>query len=613
MGAREKKVPILRRPSKDEEQSGYEKHVGPGSSGFIPLSQRHLVQPSEYNPEPTTMPPPTAGLSGQHLRDRYVVSVIGLPLRGKGHLARRVQRYLEFFHGAYVEVIDISNFLGPTGDDQLLEELRKFFAGTDDNSENAYRYGQKKVDGRVAILVAGDTYKSLGSLWSGVSKRRRRYMAKLLQKEIDAQIIFIEVKHEHTVDRGQAIAALHEQYTDRLVMVKGLDRQLLERQLKEYHQDYVTIQDDGGEDDLAYMKIVNFNQKVLANNMMSTFVGSKLVQFCSSVHPYTRTIYLTRHGETIYNQEKKIGGDSSLSHLGREFAKRLAQFSELVVAGPHTSFVCVTLEQGEVSKLRDRLSRLPPPRGAGSGAGVFAKGCWQGVGDVGQHVKMQEGMALVRLQVGESTFEKAPLTIEGVLEAIGDKSAALIFVEHDKVAFDADPRPARLWTSSLKRTKETAEYIRHPVIPLQDGKEFLQMDPREYRNLDEVYAGEFEGRTYDFVMAHMNSEFELRRADKLGYRYPRGESYFDIIARLEEPMQKLESKVEPLLIVSHQATLRLTYAYLKGIPRDEATGLEMPLHSVIKLEFDGASSEVEERRYFIGPHCPIDSSRKGML
>lgn len=39
--------------------------------------------------------------------------------------------------------------------------------------------------------------------------------------------------------------------------------------------------------------------------------------------------------------------------------------------------------------------------------------------------------------------------------------------------------------------------------------------------------------TYDEIRETMPSEFEARLADKLRYRYPRGESYLDVIARLE--------------------------------------------------------------------------------
>merc|ERR1711924_135092 len=33
----------------------------------------------------------------------------------------------------------------------------------------------------------------------------------------------------------------------------------------------------------------------------------------------------------------------------------------------------------------------------------------------------------------------------------------------------------------------------------------------------------------------------LLKLDKLGYRYPRGESYYDIIARLDDPIQHIET------------------------------------------------------------------------
>ena len=45
---------------------------------------------------------------------------------------------------------------------------------------------------------------------------------------------------------------------------------------------------------------------------------------------------------------------------------------------------------------------------------------------------------------------------------------------------------------------------------------------------------------------------EHSRRVQLGYRYPRGESYLDLIARLDPLMCELESYTEPLMIVSHQ-------------------------------------------------------------
>ena len=43
----------------------------------------YVLEKNERNPDPTTMPPPTAGLAGAALGERHVISFIGLPARGK--------------------------------------------------------------------------------------------------------------------------------------------------------------------------------------------------------------------------------------------------------------------------------------------------------------------------------------------------------------------------------------------------------------------------------------------------------------------------------------------------------------------------------------------------
>jgi broad specificity phosphatase PhoE len=145
------------------------------------------------------------------------------------------------------------------------------------------------------------------------------------------------------------------------------------------------------------------------------------------------------------------------------------------------------------------------------------------------------------------------------------------------------PRPCRLWTSSLQRTILTARHITHPKIKLENGREWTQFSPRVLRNLDEIYAGVCDGMTYEEIEANYPEEFALRRENKLGYRYPRGESYLDVISRLDPLIQELESYQEPVLIVGHQGVLRLIYAYFMGMDRADACTASIPLNTVIKL------------------------------
>lgn len=90
------------------------------------------------------------------------------------------------------------------------------------------------------------------------------------------------------------------------------------------------------------------------------------------------------------------------------------------------------------------------------------------------------------------------------------------------------PRPARLWTSTLRRTKETAALIKKEKISTHkwdngDQVEWIQFQGRAKRNLDELYAGICDGLTYKEIEKKYPEEFARRQEDKLTYRYPRGE------------------------------------------------------------------------------------------
>ena len=75
--------------------------------------------------------------------------------------------------------------------------------------------------------------------------------------------------------------------------------------------------------------------------------------------------------------------------------------------------------------------------------------------------------------------------------------------------------PARLWTSTLVRTKETAKYIEHEEIVAEwdngDKPIWVQFRQNERRNLDELYAGLCDGMTYKEIEKVYPEEFEARQ------------------------------------------------------------------------------------------------------
>ena len=127
-----------------------------------------------------------------------------------------------------------------------------------------------------------------------------------------------------------------------------------------------------------------------------------------------------------------------------------------------------------------------------------------------------------------------------------------------------------VWTSTLQRTLQTASH--------------LSFDKRSLKDLDEINAGICDGMTYAQIEAKFPREFQKRKADKYGYRYPQGESYKDLIRRLDPIIIDIERTRSPLLIVAHQAVLRALYAYLMERPPEECPHLSIPLHTLIRLE-----------------------------
>lgn len=149
----------------------------------------------------------------------------------------------------------------------------------------------------------------------------------------------------------------------------------------------------------------------------------------------------------------------------------------------------------------------------------------------------------------------------------------------------------RLFTSSLKRTRETARHIKHPVC--DDG--WVVMRPRVWRNMDEIYAGVFDGMTYAEIKDVAHEEWSERQRDKLAYRYPRGESYSDVIERLDPIINELERQRDPIFLIGHQGILRIVYSYFMGLDREEAPFISIPLNTVIKLT--PATYDCKEERF----------------
>lgn len=394
--------------------------------------------------------------------DKFCICVCGLPGVGKTHIARRLARYLEFFHAVPVSMFngsevrrkkfglwDNATYFDSSSDEsrgmlnivntEILESISTFFA---------------EHDNGVAIL---DSSSLLGD------HEKRLNMVRHINAQ-GVKCIFIEVSQK---DRTELLVPYDSPDYEGF---SRTDAQAdYQKRCDMYQATYVELDADetnGIESRFSYVKCDPNRQHFVIHNV-SGYLQLKIVHFIINLRTQPHDFYLTRHGQSEYNALGRIGGDSGLSEHGLNYARKLAEFVE------------------------DTM----------------------------------------------------------LIDNFGSDT------------------PGRLWTSTMRRTRETAQYIKQPTIKIQDNDdpslvhEWVQMRARAWHHLDELFAGTCDGMTYEEIEEQFPEEFLRRKTDKLAYRYPRGESYLDVIARLEPMIIEMERHREPLLIVGHQGILRIVYAF----------------------------------------------------
>jgi len=425
---------------------------------------------------------------GATASDKLVIFMVGLPGTGKTLIAKRICRYINFFHDIPTQIFNVGDYRRQLCGEKLpasfyhpnnKEGLAQRTKACDNALDELMEYMNK--DGvRLAVYDATNS-----------SRERRKYILNKLQdSDIGAKKMFVETicDDEELVQKNiQKVKMNTPDY-------QGMDPELALQDYIQKRQNYMSVYEPLEDRDGSYIKVFN-NKKFTIHNIRG-YLPLKVVHFIMNLHTLPRTFYLTRHGQSEYNLLGKIGGDSGLSKNGVEYSRRLAKFAHDEIATEST--------------------------------------------------KDDDGNIIETKEI-----------------------------------------PCRLWTSTLRRTNETARFINHDEIDVKydngDLVKWRQFRPTARRNLDELYAGTCDGMTYKEIEEVYPEEFAARQNDKLAFRYPRGESYMDVTLRLEPLAHEMERTREPLLIIGHQGILRILYAYFMGLTRKEAPYISIPLNHIIIL------------------------------
>lgn len=145
-----------------------------------------------------------------------------------------------------------------------------------------------------------------------------------------------------------------------------------------------------------------------------------------------------------------------------------------------------------------------------------------------------------------------------------------------------------IWTSMLRRATETAAFF--------DPDEY---DIKHIRFLNEINAARCEGMTYAEIQQLYPAEYAARQRNKLYYRYPGigGESYMDVIHRMQTLIIELERMSQSCLIITHRVVMRILLGYLSEWSRKEMPHMEIPMHTVFEVRPKPYGSELRIWKY----------------
>lgn len=400
-----------------------------------------------------------------------VVVMVGLPARGKTYTARKLARFLLWL-GYRAQVFNVGNyrrsqvgaavphsFFDPANPDGLAARRRAAM----DALSDLFRWFDDEL-GQIAIYDATNSTRS----------RRQLVLERCEQRGVD--VLFLEIVCDDPAVVGANIRETKLTSPDYAAATADDAVRDFRARIGHYEAAYETITDER----LRFIKLIDVGRQLVINRCDGYLIG-RLANFLVNLAVTPRPIWLTRHGESLANVGRRIGGDEGLSPRGLSYTSNLARFLN---------------------------------------------------------------------------------------ERVGEDVAILC--------------------STLQRAQQTVSGLGRPAVSL--------------KVLDEIDAGVCDGMTYDEVRMRYPDEYRARQQDKLRYRYPRGESYEDVIARLEPVLIELERQRQPTLIVAHQAVLRALYAYFANRPREDVPYLDIPLHTVIELI--PKAYGCDERRYVLGPSAP---------
>ncbi|ETW06822.1 hypothetical protein H310_02967 [Aphanomyces invadans] len=424
------------------------------------VTQEHQMRQQDGGHRSTLSYPVSMANESQQRSGKLLIVLVGLPGRGKTFLGHILARHLTWM-GHATKVFNVSEYRRTI----VKAEVTHHFWDPDNTSDS-----QKRAEIGVACLkdaldaLANDTCTcAVFDATNASVARRKEIREAAAARPFKYELLFIE----SICDDPELIAiSINEMKLNSYDYAHFTLDQVVEdyhQRIEHYRDVYMPLEET---ERCSFIKIIDVGRQIFCNQVYG-YLQSRIMFLMANLQLRPRPIWLSRHGESVYNTQGLIGGDSPLSPWGVQYAEQLDKFIQ---------------------------------------------------------------------------------------------------------AHYPDDTQLSVWTSTMTRTGQTVERI------ASHGRVVVK-----WKQLDEIDAGICDGMTYEQVAAQYPEEYRARKTNKLHYRYPRGESYQDVIHRLEPVITELMRLDRPVLIVAHQAILRVLYAYLTNKHPEECPTIDIPLHVVIQI------------------------------
>lgn len=394
-------------------------------------------------------------MSKQVNDNKIILVFVGLPASGKSYTSFHLNQYFNWL-GYNTKIFNCGNY-------------RRNIIG---NNQNALFFDSKNSENlkiresflNYALFDLNNFFiKSKGTIAildaTNSTKNRRKKILKFFNLfPYQKKIIFIEniTTDEKIIEKNILFKKNSKDYNK--FSIEDMKKDFIER-LNYYKDSYDSIDDS---ENLNYIKFYDCGKKVIYDNIYG-YIESLLLTFLINFKVSDKKIFITRHGQSFYNLESRIGGDSNITDEGIKYAKKLYNYISL-------------------------------------------------------------------------NYKKDEIVI---------------------------------FTSNLKRTIITA-------------KLFIDNNYSVYHKdvLNEINGGICENMTYEEVTKKFPILYSNRKKDKFNFKYPEGESYNDLILRLKEFILELNRIEKPVLIICHNAIVRVLYSYFFSIKHKDIPYQNIELHSL---------------------------------